>query len=57
MSTEQWTELIPGYRTKTIEHGNCTIVIHRPILTDKERIKRERVVETALTNFSRSINT
>lgn len=31
----------PGYRVKTIQHGNCTIEIYRPELTDAERKKRE----------------
>ena len=49
-----WTEVREGYRTKTIKSGNCTIVVHRPILTDKEREKRERIVATALSNFGKS---
>lgn len=48
-----WTNTTPGYRTKTIKSGNVTIVIHRPILTDKERTKREGAVETALAHFAR----
>lgn len=47
----------PGYRSKTIKRGNCTITVHRPVLTDKERTKRERVVETALSIYGKSINT
>lgn len=39
------TEYIP---TKTIQHGNCTIVIHRPVLTDQERVKREKQVQEVL---------
>ena len=31
----------PGYRVKTIKHGNCTIQVLRPILDDKERRRRE----------------
>jgi hypothetical protein len=50
-----WREITPGYRTKTITRGNVTIVIHRPILSDKERAKRERAVETALSNYAKSI--
>lgn len=52
-----WSEIREGYRTKTIKSGNVTIVIHRPILTDKEREKRERIVETALANYGKSKNT
>ena len=31
----------PGYKVKVIQHGNCTIQILRPELTEKERAKRE----------------
>ena len=34
--------------TKTIQHGNCTIVIHRPDLADAEKARRERVVMDAI---------
>lgn len=51
---ESWTDTTPGYRTKTIQRGNVTIVVHRPTLSDKEKAKRERVVETALSNFGRT---
>ena len=30
------------YLAKTIQHGNATIHIYRPILTDEERKKREK---------------
>ena len=49
-----WREVREGYRTKTIVSGNCTIVLHRPILTEKERAKRERIVETALSNYGKA---
>jgi hypothetical protein len=49
-----WIETGDGYRTKTIKRGNCTIVVRRPILAEKEKAKRERVVETALTNFGKT---
>lgn len=49
-----WTDTRPGYRTKTIKRGNVTIVINRPILSEKERTKSERLVETTLTNYARS---
>lgn len=49
-----WSEVKDGYRTKTIKRGNCTIVLHRPILTEKERTKRERIVETALSNYAKN---
>lgn len=50
---EEWTNTIPGYRTKTIKRGDYTLVVHRPILDEKERAKRERAVETALASFAR----
>ena len=42
-STNEWVESPehPGYRVKTIKKGACTIHIFRPILDDKERVKRE----------------
>lgn len=47
--TEEWmTGIREGYRTKTIQVGNATIEIHRPILTDEERNKRENQVKDAL---------
>lgn len=42
------TDARPGYRSKTIQRGNCTIVIHRPVLTKEETAKRERQVLNAL---------
>ena len=35
----------PGYKTKVIKHGNCTIELFRPDLNDKERAKREAHVK------------
>lgn len=35
------------YTTKTIIHNGVTVCIHRPVLTENERVKQEkRVVET-----------
>ncbi len=42
------TDVCPGYRSKTIKSGNCTIIIHRPLLTKEETVKRERQVQDAL---------
>lgn len=50
----QWTDTGDGYREKTVKHGNVTIVLRRPQLPEKERIKRERAVETALTQLARA---
>jgi hypothetical protein len=36
----------PGYRIKTIKHGNCTIQVLRPELDAKERVKRENHAKT-----------
>lgn len=40
----------PGYLVKTIKHGNCTIQVLRPILTEAERKKRETQVIAAASN-------
>ena len=48
--SEEWkvsTER-PGYRVKTIKHGDCTINIFRPELDDVERKKREKFVADAV---------
>lgn len=54
-TVEEWIDTGDGYRTKTIKRGNCTIEIRRPVLPEKERIKRERVVEIALSSYGRSL--
>ena len=54
MSMNDWaTDIRPGYRTNTIQVGNATIEIHRPILTDAERSKRENQVRDALRGFGK----
>lgn len=47
------TDIRPGYRSKTIRSGNCTIVIHRPLLTKEETAKRERQVVDAMEGMLR----
>ena len=47
------TGIRDGYRTKVIQVGNATIEIHRPILTDAERNKRESQVKDALRGFGK----
>ncbi len=37
----------PGYRVKFIKHGNATIEIYRPILSEAEQKKREAYVANA----------
>ena len=42
------SEKKPGYLAKTLQHGNCTITINRPILTPEEQKKREEEVSWGL---------
>lgn len=44
--TSCWVELPdhPGYLCKTIQRGNTTIRIFRPIMTDAERKRREQQI-------------
>ena len=52
--TEAWvTGIREGYLTKVIQVGNATIEIHRPILTDEDRNKREGQVIDALKGFAK----
>lgn len=53
LSSEWVTGIREGYRTKVIQVGNATIEIHRPILTDAERNKRENQVKNALKGFGK----
>ncbi len=47
--SEDWvTGIKDGYYTKTIQVGNCTVRINRPILDDQERARREEQVIDAL---------
>lgn len=39
------------YITKTIIHNGVTVCIHRPVLTENERAKRERRVVETLNNI------
>ena len=56
MTACDWTAGIrDGYLTKVIQVGNATIEIHRPILTDNERAKREDQVRDALKVFMKGI--
>ena len=51
---DDWgTGIRPGYRTKVIRVGNATIEIHRPILQDEERNKRENQVVDALKGIAK----
>lgn len=43
-----WTAgVCPGYRTKTLQYGNGTIVVHRPELTPEERARRMEGIKEA----------
>lgn len=42
------TGIKEGHYTKTMQVGNCTVTVHRPILDDEERAKREARVIDAL---------
>ena len=52
MKGTEWV-IRDGYRSKTIRVGNTTIEIHRPILTDEERNKREDLIKDALMGFGK----
>ena len=45
-----------GYYTKTLNINNCTVRIHRPILDDQERAKREDAVKQALIQIGKESN-
>lgn len=47
------TNVHPGYRTKVLKVGNCTIEINRPILTPDEQKRREDQVIEALKRFGK----
>lgn len=46
----EWTQTAerPGYRSKTVQLGAATIIIHRPILTQQETESREKQVKALL---------
>lgn len=41
------------YTTKTVQHGPCTIIIQRPVLTNAEQAKREKALQKNLENVMR----
>lgn len=52
--SEDWvTGIKDGYYTKTIQVGNCTVRINRPILDDQERARREEQLRDALRGLIR----
>lgn len=42
------SQTCPGYREKTIQRGDATIIIRRPILTAAEQAKREKRAKEVL---------
>lgn len=49
------TGIKDGHYSKTMQIGSCTVTVHRPILDDQERAKREEAVIQALTHFGRAV--
>jgi hypothetical protein len=43
------------YITETIQVGNVTVCIHRPILTESERAKRTEQLVSALARYGKAI--
>lgn len=43
----------PGYRCKTLQRGNATIVIYRPILSEAEAAKAQEKARNALESVMR----
>lgn len=43
----------PGYREKTIQAGEATVVIYRPILDAEEQTRRERHAMDILSSVAR----
>ena len=42
------------YHTNTYRYGNATVVVHRPVLDEKERRRRETAIKTALAAFGKA---
>lgn len=55
MSSEWKTGIHPGYRTKVVRVGNCTVEINRPLLDAEEQAKREEQVKQALMGFGKGV--
>ena len=57
MPPAEWvTGIKDGYRTKTIQVGNCTVTVHRPILDEQERARAEERVRDALKGLIKKEN-
>ena len=48
MSESRGSGTVPSYETEIVQLPNCTVRIHRPILDDQERVRRENQVKDAL---------
>lgn len=45
MDSSTWrTDVKPGYRTKTMQYKNCTIIVNRPVLSPEQQARREQEV-------------
>lgn len=55
MESEWKTDVHPGYRTKVVRVGNCTVEISRPLLDAAEAAKREEQVKQALVGFGKGV--
>ena len=56
MTPADWeTGYKEGYETKILKVGNCTVRVHRPILDDQEKAKREATVIQALAHYGRAV--
>lgn len=42
-----------NWTTQTLQHGNVTIIVHQPVLTEKERAKREQQVHDTMCGVMR----
>ena len=55
MEAEWRTDVYPGYRTKVVTVGNCTVEIKRPLLDAAEQARREEQVRQALVAFAKGV--
>ena len=54
--TDGWIELPerPGYRCKIFTYGNVTVRTFRPILSDKDRQRREQQIMSSVARILRN---
>ena len=48
---DQWNKTKPGYKTKAVQHGSITVIIHRPELTPEQAARREKEVLRTLASM------